>query len=158
LIKQVVAELSLEIPTLDTFITLSPIPGLNGWLKKQTQDEDFGPTAQAMLDGDASEEDYKTLAARYLLQAKRTDGAPLDPVARFHLGNGAEAFGLHAQADTSTNGLAQSSGVMVNYLYDLSKTETQHEDFILNNVVAASSSVMALSNAALTTHSKDMVT
>jgi malonyl-CoA decarboxylase len=158
LIKQVVAELSLELPTLNTFITLSPIPGLNGWLKKQTKDADIGPIAKSMLDCSATEEDCKALAARYLLLAKRTDGAPLDPVARFHLGNGAEAYALHAQADTSANGLAQSSGVMVNYLYDLSKTETQHEDFVLNNVVAASSPVTALSTAALTAHSKDMVT
>lgn len=158
LIKQVVAELSLEIPTLKTFITLSPIPGLNAWLKQQTEDPDIGPIARAMLAGDAAEDDCKALAARYLLLAKRTDGAPLDPVARFHLGNGAEAFGLHARADTSPNGLAQSSGVMVNYLYDLSKTETQHEDFVLQNVVAASPSVTALSTAALTIHSKDMIT
>jgi malonyl-CoA decarboxylase len=158
LIKQVVAELSLEIPTLKTFITLSPIPGLNAWLKQQTKDAEIGPIANAMLAGDATEDDCKALAARYLLLAKRANGAPLDPVARFHLGNGAEAFGLHAQADTSPNGLAQSSGVMVNYLYDLSKTETQHEDFVLQNVVAASPSVTALSTAALTIHSKDMIT
>jgi malonyl-CoA decarboxylase len=158
LIKQVVAELSLELPTLKTFITLSPIPGLNAWLKKQTKDADIGAAATEMLAGDAPEETCKALAAQYLLLAKRADGAPLDPVARFHLGNGAEAYRLHSNADISQNGLAQSSGVMVNYLYDLSKTETQHEDFVLQNVVAASSSVTALSSTALTTHTKDMIT
>jgi malonyl-CoA decarboxylase len=158
LIKQVVAELSLEIPNLDSFVTLSPIPGLNGWLTQQTNDAEIGVAAQAMLAGDASDDDCTALAARYLLLAKRADSTPLDPVARFHLGNGAEAFALHAQADTSENGLAQSSGVMVNYLYDLSKTEPQHEDFVLHNVVAASASVTTLSTTALTTRTKDMIT
>ncbi|SPF75757.1 hypothetical protein ALP8811_00751 [Aliiroseovarius pelagivivens] len=158
LIKQVVAELALEAPTLETFVTLSPIPGLNAWLKQQVEDDEIGHAATAMLGGEATDDGCKALAARYLLLAKRADGSPVDPVARFHLGNGAEVYGLHAQADSSENGQAQSSGVMVNYLYDLSQTELQHEGFVLNNIVAASPSVTALSNALLTTIPKGINT
>lgn len=154
LIKQVVTELALEVPSLETFVTLSPIPGLNAWLQQQTDDTEIGQTARLMLAGKAQDDDCKALAARYLLLAKRDNGAPLDPVARFHLGNGAEVYGLHAQADTSENGLAQSSGVMVNYLYNLSKTERQHENFVLNDIVAASPSVTVLSTAPITATQK----
>lgn len=63
------------------------------------------------------------MAARYLLDAKHDNGLPRDPVARFHLGNGAQVFDIHADADTSPNGRLQSCGAMVNYHYDLSKTE-----------------------------------
>ena len=70
--------------------------------------------------------------------AKRGDGKPMDPVARFHLGNGAEIHEVHVQADLSDNGRDQSRGAMVNYLYDLSRTEQTHEDFALRGKIAAS--------------------
>ncbi|MEP5761374.1 MAG: malonyl-CoA decarboxylase [Litoreibacter sp.] len=150
LIKQVVAELILEAPQIESFVTLSPIPGMNRWLANQTDNEDHASTAQAVLDGNAVAEDIRMMAARYLLVAKRGDGLPLDPVARFHLGNGAEVHDVHANADTSYNGMAQSSGTMVNYLYDLSQTDRNHEGFAMENTVAASRGVRTLSTATLT--------
>ncbi len=156
LIKQVVAELKITHPQLTHFVTLSPIPGLTRWVKTQIADEAHGDVAQAMLDGDAVPEDIRALAARYLVLAKTKTGKPVDPVARFHLGNGATIHNIHAGADSSPNGLAQSGGAMVNYLYDLSRTERNHEDFALNAVVAASRSVTALSTAQFATKPKEV--
>lgn len=132
LIKQVASDLALELPGVSTFVTLSPIPGLNRWLTK------------ARLDGpDAGTDQAK--AAHYLLAAKRPDGSPVDPVARFHLGNGALVHAVHPMADTSENGLQQSNGTMVNYLYDLNKVALNHERFVEEKMVAASPAVKALS-------------
>jgi malonyl-CoA decarboxylase len=69
------------------------------------------------------------LTAEYLVRAKRADGLPLDPVARFHFGNGASLEKIHSAADLSEKGIAQSCGVMVNYRYDLNAVETNHELF-----------------------------
>ena len=85
-----------------------------------------------------------TLAARYLLEAKRADGLPVDPVARFHLGNGAALQAVHAGADTSDRGIAQSGGAMVNYLYDLDRIAANHEAFVTDKRVVASDEVRAL--------------
>jgi len=132
LIKQVVSDLSNELPKLDTFCTLSPIPGLNRWLAKSSQDRLKGC-------------EEKALAAHYLTQAKRDDGMPLDAVARFHLGNGAMIHAVHSDADTSDNGKKQSNGTMVNYLYDLSQISQNHEQFLGEKLVVASDDVIALS-------------
>jgi len=158
LIKQVVAELSLECPQIDAYVTLSPIPGLNRWLATQTEDAANGQATQAVLDQTAHPDTVRALAARYLLDAKRDDGLPLDPVARFHLGNGAEIFDVHAAADTSANGVAQSSGAMVNYLYDLTQTERNHEGFVMTKAVAASRAMKALSSATIGTATKEITT
>lgn len=155
LIKQVVSELSIAFPQIQQFVTLSPIPGLNRWLGTQTEDPDHGHIATAVLDRRAVPQDVRAMAARYLLLVKRADGMPLDPVARFHLGNGAEVYDIHADADLSRNGLAQSSGAMVNYLYDLSLTEHHHEEFALKSSVMASKPVRALSTAALSPKPKE---
>ncbi|NSX54918.1 malonyl-CoA decarboxylase [Parasulfitobacter algicola] len=132
LIKQVVADLSRDLPGLSTFVTLSPIPGLNQWL------DDAGLKRP-------DDDSHKNYAAHYLLEAKRTDGMPYDSVARFHLGNGAMIHAVHENADTSPNGLKQSGGAMVNYLYDLSQISQNHEHFIGQQTVAASPEVQALS-------------
>lgn len=71
------------------------------------------------------------------MAAKRPDGGPYDPVARFHLGNGALVHAVHANADVSTNGIAQSGGTMVNYLYDLSLISQNHERFAAAQEIAA---------------------
>lgn len=155
LIKQVVTELSRELQGLDTFVTLSPIPGLNQWLAGETEHPEHGHTAQTVVAGTASPQDLRAMAARYLMFAKREDGMPLDPVARFHLGNGAELHELHAEADLSPNGRSQSGGVMVNYLYDLSKTERHHEEFATHATIEASRSVRAASTAALAAKPKE---
>ncbi len=155
LIKQVVTELSRELQELETFVTLSPIPGLNRWLAKQTENPDHGHVAEAVLDASASPQDLRAMAARYLMFAKREDGMPLDPVARFHLGNGAELHDIHAEADPSPNGKSQSGGAMVNYLYDLNKTERHHEEFVTHATIEASRSVRAASIAALAVKPKE---
>jgi malonyl-CoA decarboxylase len=136
LIKQVVADLSRELDNLKTFVTLSPIPNLNRWLSESGRG-DLGddPTRQEQL------------AAHYLLEAKSPDGTPYDPVARFHLGNGASVHAVHATADVSMNGLAQSGGVMVNYLYDLALISQNHERYASAQTIAASTEVTALSAA-----------
>ncbi|MBZ0124470.1 MAG: malonyl-CoA decarboxylase, partial [Roseovarius sp.] len=137
LIKQVAADLSLELPGLRTFVTLSPIPGFTAWLKAEELVHDPGDDTQMRM-----------LAAFYLLRAKRGNGQPLDPVARFHLDNGASVHQVHARADTSPNGLKQSQGVMVNYLYDLARVTQNHERFAASSQIAASSEVRALAAAA----------
>lgn len=132
LIKQVVSDLSKELPGLKTFVTLSPIPGLNRWL------------AETDLNA-LKRQDNQALAAHYLLEAKRPDGMPFDPVARFHLGNGARVHAVHADADVSENGQRQSNGTMVNYLYDLSQISQNHESFVGEKTVVASDAVKTLS-------------
>ena len=128
LIKQVAADLARDLPGLKTFVTLSPIPGLNAWVR----------------DTQPPEAPDQALAAHYLLNAKRDDGMPVDPVARFHLGNGAMIHAIHAGADTSENGLSQSNGTMVNYLYDLTQITSNHEQFVTGKTVIASADVRAL--------------
>ncbi|NVK61100.1 MAG: malonyl-CoA decarboxylase [Rhodobacteraceae bacterium] len=136
LIKQVVSDLAAELPGLKTFVTLSPIPGLVRWLERQG-------IRYEPRDGKA----MAGLAAHYLLNAKRADGQPVDPVARFHLGNGAMVQAVHAGADISENGLRQSGGVMVNYLYDLGKVEKYHDRYAELREVKAAQPVRALSTA-----------
>lgn len=155
LIKQVVTELSRELRGLDTFVTLSPIPGLNRWLAGETEHPEHGHAAQAVLAAAATPRDLRAMAARYLIFAKREDGMPLDPVARFHLGNGAELHEIHAEADLSPNGRSQSGGVMVNYLYDLNKTERHHEEFATHATIETSRSVRTASTATLAAEPKE---
>jgi malonyl-CoA decarboxylase len=123
LIKQVVDELSNELPNLGTFVTLSPIPGLERWLKTQSEDAH----CLDVFAGTATDEVVEAVAVHYLLHAKTNAGVPVDPVARFHLGNGALIHGTHANADKTDKGREQSSGAMVNYLYDLKLIEKYHE-------------------------------
>lgn len=116
LIDRVVAALQGELPRLRTFVTLSPIPGLRAWAEAAQDARGAGQAA----DGEGPRpEALRRLAAAYLLQARTADGLPRDPVARFHLGNGASVLAVHAGADPSPKGLAQSYGAMVNYRYDL---------------------------------------
>ncbi|MGV8989306.1 MAG: malonyl-CoA decarboxylase domain-containing protein [Cypionkella sp.] len=133
LIKQVAEKLSREFPQLRQYVTLSPIPGLMRWL------EETGQTVPAGAIRDAT--------AYYLLNAKRPDGSPVDAVSRFHLGNGATVHAVHADADKSEKAAAQSFGVMVNYLYDLSKTERNHEAFASGKTIASSKPVQLLAKA-----------
>ena len=83
-------------------------------------------------------------AAWYFLYARNARGLPADPVARFHLGNGARLEQMHFLADLSENGIRQSHGMMVNYLYDLDDIEKNHEAFAENRMVVASSAVRKL--------------
>ncbi len=137
LIKQVVSDLAAELTGLTTFVTLSPIPGLTKWLAHENHAWDCDQPRQ-----------IKALAADYLLNAKAQDGLPVDPVARFHLGNGAIIHAVHADADISENGRSQSGGAMVNYLYDLRDVSQNHEAFVSNKNVAATPYVHALAREA----------
>src|SRR5262249_23626683 len=139
LIKQVVAEISRELPRLSTFVTLSPAPGLAGWLKRERASESNkiltadDRVALSVLDAPDWLNDPATAehlrdpllraAASYFLTARTRTRAPIDPVARFHLGNGARLERINWLADPSPKGLQQSHGIMVNYLYDLNDIE-----------------------------------
>ena len=140
LIKQVVQELQSEFPSIKTFVTLSPLPGLQKWLNTESSDElpELGELKEQVNELPASEEAaeehgdlIRKLAVNYLIQAKRGK-FPADSVARFHLGNGASVLQLHTGADLSEKGLRQSRGAMVNYLYDLNNIETNHEHYATN--------------------------
>jgi malonyl-CoA decarboxylase len=160
LIKQVAAEISKELPKLTTFVTLSPAPGFARWLKRELAqdvsnaiDED-DRAALAALDGGlwvkdeaASERLHEPLmraAATYFLTARTRTRAPVDPVARFHLGNGARLERIDWLGDPSPKGIAQSHGVMVNYLYDLDDIEKNHEAYAGSRTIVASNSVRRL--------------
>lgn len=143
LIKQAVEDLSVARPGLSTFVTLSPLPGFADWIR----DSSINPPAD---DPTA----MRQLAARYLLEARRDDGTPRDPVARFHLGNGACIHDVHANADLSPRGVRQAHGVMVNYLYEADKIAQNHERFAAKGEVVATDTVRALARAALKSEKK----
>ena len=158
LIKQVVEDLQAEVKSINTFVTLSPMPGFNRWLSQSVTGQDDAPVAAedielAMSSGELGslKEQAQWLrrqAADYLVNRKGRNGMPLDPVARFHLGNGAMLHDIHAAADLSANGVRQSSGLMVNYLYDLKKIAQFHEGFAENHTVFTSRDVKSLADAA----------
>ncbi|HEX2135037.1 MAG TPA: malonyl-CoA decarboxylase [Microvirga sp.] len=157
LIKQVVEDVKRELPNLKTFVTLSPVPGFASWLAREkkadgsaalnaTMKENLRPLDEAgwHLSPGTAERVRSALipaAAYYFLKAKTPGGRPIDPVARFHLGNGARLERLNFLGDVSPNGLKQSHGLMVNYLYALDEIEKNHEAFAEKGVVAASPSV-----------------
>ncbi|MCF6320605.1 MAG: malonyl-CoA decarboxylase [Rhizobiaceae bacterium] len=147
LIKQVVDDLSRELPGLTKFVTLSPIPGLANWLAKRFESEGHNIS----LDN----ETLAQLAAYYLIDAKQSNGLPVDSVARFHLGNGAMVHAIHTKADLSPAGMAQSHGAMVNYLYDLPAISHNHELFASKQAVAASPTVKALARKITTPAEKE---
>ncbi len=147
LIKAVIEELAREIPKLDTFVTLSPVPGFRKWLLDSDID-DLVP--EALVDRvrepvgrvvDATVYDaLLRLCAHYLVNVK-SGLYPRDGAARFHLGNGARLHGLHGGADLSQKGLEQSGGIMVNYLYDLSSIEENHEGYMDQGKIEVSKAV-----------------
>ena len=144
LIKQVVAELASELPALTTFVTLSPAPGFAGWLTSGAD-----PQASALAEelelgawiNDAEEAErlkpqVEALAARYFTEAKARSGAPRDPVARFHLGNGAAAWRVNWPGDRSDGAVKRAHGLMINYLYEPAAIEAQHEAFVRDGTIA----------------------
>lgn len=165
LIKQVVEELAREKPTLKTFATLSPMPGFARWLDSVLDDEEAGlitPETREMLQSLADpqwisdpelvrtlEAPLCTLAAQYLVNAKAADGRPVDPVARFHLGNGARLERINWLADISAKGLKASHGLMVNYRYELKEFERNHEAYANEGAVATSRAVRSLLRSAM---------
>ncbi|HLH90955.1 MAG TPA: malonyl-CoA decarboxylase [Xanthobacteraceae bacterium] len=160
LIKQVAAEISKELPKLTTFVTLSPVPGLAKWVKRELERDtssaiDEGDReALAALDGglwvkdeaaaERLREPLMRAAATYFMTARTRTRAPVDPVARFHLGNGARLERIDWLGDPSPKGIAQSFGIMVNYLYDLDDIEKNHEAYAENRTIVASNAVKKL--------------
>jgi len=166
LIKQVVEDLRRSLPGLETFATLSPVPGFAAWLASQRAEgkerEFLGEVAAAALAGlddpDWSEDKEKaeamrrpllSAAAYYFLKAKIPSGQPIDSVARFHLRNGARLERINAMADLSRHGLEQAHGLMANYLYDLDQIEANHEAFAAEGRFIASAGVRKLLLTAL---------
>jgi acyl-CoA synthetase (AMP-forming)/AMP-acid ligase II len=159
LIKQVVEEISRELPRLSTFVTLSPVPGFSDWLARERKAaaSEISPADKAVLahldDANWPREAAKVaalkpvlvpLAAHYLLSARTKSGRPIDPVARFHLGNGARLERINFAADLSPRALAQSAGIMVNYRYDLDEIEKNHEAYAAGDEIAVSPAVRRL--------------
>ncbi|MDC0335180.1 malonyl-CoA decarboxylase [Amylibacter sp.] len=138
LIKQVVEDLTSEFGNLKTFVTLSPIPLFQSWLKNE------GAKIKMKENNNLSK-----LVAFYLLNGKRDDGLPFDPVARFHLGNGAQVHAVHENADISEKGINQSQGMMVNYLYDPSMIGINHEKFVSENIIPASNEIISLNKSVI---------
>ena len=163
LIKKVVDQLRLELPQLKTFCTLSPVPGLAHWLAKAPPAEgpwagareraaawiaqQGTPTAESLQHMDkALQADFASLCAHYLVHQSH---APLaDPVARFHLDNGARLERINFAADLSRKGLKQSFGLMVNYLYEVTELEARHEQFAQQKVCHSSTVKRLLKPAA----------
>ncbi|WP_236172038.1 malonyl-CoA decarboxylase [Pseudomonas pseudonitroreducens] len=152
LIKQVVEELAREIPGLRQYVTLSPVPGFRRWLDGLGDDPQLGAAAADLLKAlkpdtpppPRTEQPMLALAAEYFLHAKNGTGLPLDPVARFHLGNGARLERLNWRGDLSASGLRQAAGLMVNYRYELRQIEKNHEAYANQGAVAASPEVRKL--------------
>ena len=165
LIKRVAEQLQAEFPGLKTFVTLSPIPGLMDWIAaganlgegvpverlkpnlKHARDAALGVLnlenqswSERLTDGWhpelASEKEkvaLMSLASIYLGLA--STGRHGNPVAKFHLGNGAKLHLINWAGDLSRKGLRQSAGLMVNYLYDLGSVEDNHERFVHGEIV-----------------------
>jgi malonyl-CoA decarboxylase len=160
LIKQVVEEVSREMARMSAFVTLSPAPNFAQWLKRERANEaslaldEEDRAALAALDNanwwrepDVAATLHEPLlraAAWYYVRGRDRRGLPIDAVARFHLGNGARLERLDWLADTSERALAQSHGLMVNYLYDLDYIEQNHEAYAQQRAVVAASAVTRL--------------
>jgi malonyl-CoA decarboxylase len=157
LIKQVVEEISRELPNLSTFVTLSPVPGFMRWLAAERAKADSiaieasDRAALAHLDDPNWQSDTRKveelravlgpLAAYYFLSARTKTGRPVDPVARFHLGNGARLERIDLMADLSEKAIGQSAGTMVNYQYVLADIEKNHEAYAESGEAVASNGV-----------------
>jgi malonyl-CoA decarboxylase len=160
LIKQVVEEVSREMPRIGTFVTLSPAPNFAPWLERERGNAasiaigEEDREALAALDRpewwrdeelvETLREPIKRAAAWYYLRGRNKRGLPLDAVARFHLGNGARLERLNWPGDISERALDQSYGLMVNYLYDLEYIEKNHEAYAQQRAVVAASAITRL--------------
>ena len=142
LIKQVVEEVGKRYPKTKRYVTLSPVPGFCRWLTAQNAHADLDELRALAKDQgrdttDPLWESLVRLCAQYL-SSTRDNNLAIDPVARFHLGNGASLHAIHWAADLSEKGLNQSIGIMVNYLYDLSSIEENHDAYFDQGEIAMS--------------------
>ena len=163
LIKQVVEDVSKDFPRIRKFATVSPVPGFRRWLAEKadalSRSPKLAPFASALAKLDDPEwmhqyiqdeslhaeleRHLSSLCAYYLLHAKQGQ-EPLDPVARFHLKNGARLERINWLGDTSAAGLQRSAGFSVNYVYKLSDVERNHELYVREHKVRASREIEAL--------------
>jgi malonyl-CoA decarboxylase len=156
LIKQVAADLRSELPNLKVFATLSPVPGLRAWARKALRERSDGAELRAQLlalvDDPAAvpppalREPLEGLAAWYLTRTW-VNGHAADPVARFHLGNGARLERVDWGADATPKGRSQSFGLMVNYVYDLDHVERNHEEYVNRHRAVASTVIERLAKS-----------
>lgn len=162
LIKQVVEELRTKYLTLRNFVTISPVPSFTQWVTRALEGKAEFRLPQATIkaleltktDGwqsnaktaAAVEEHLMPLAAWFLCNSN-SNRRPIDPVARFHLGNGARLDRINWAADLSEKGMAGSFGIMVNYRYQLDEIERNHEMFANKGLVVASPSVIKAAKA-----------
>jgi malonyl-CoA decarboxylase len=163
LIKHVTDELALELPNIRTFATLSPIPGFKTWLTAMQDKpepgvplDDAARTLLAKLDDPDWHRDAAVaaqiepvllrLCAHYLLEARK-GGSPVDPVARFHLRNGARLERINWLGDPSASGMRQSVGMLVNYVYDRRSVAQNHEAYVSHGEIASSVAVQQLLKA-----------
>ena len=174
LLKRVIEDLHRDLPRLQVYATLSPLPGFRKWLDREfaagralLPDKEAAKLASALGHAqpdtalaaalarpgwsaetglaDALDEPMEKLCARYLLLEK-SGAHPLDPVAQFHLNNGARINRIYWLADTSAHGMEQSYGMMVSYRYELSEVEENHERFRHDGHIAAARRVQRLLN------------
>jgi malonyl-CoA decarboxylase len=156
LIKQVVDALAAELPSVRSFATLSPIPGFRAWLRRTlanappawlTEDDLASLRHPGWTDNDAAREALQRplmrLCAAYLTSVTDNSQA-VDPVARFHLGNGASIERINWAGDLSPKGLQQSAGLMVNYRYAPDQIVGNHEAYVGEGRIAYSGRVRAL--------------
>lgn len=157
LIKQVVDDLRRELPGLETFVTLSPVPGFARWLKaertaptvlddavlRQLEGLEIANWQNDPVESVALTPALRAATAAYFLRA-RSNGRLPDPVGRFHLGNGARLERINDLADLSPRGLREAHGMMVNYLYKLDEIDTNHEAFASQDRIVAAEAVQRL--------------
>ena len=156
LIKRVVFEIQEENPKIKNFGTLSPLPGFSDWflslndekLKDILKDYDITKLnflrSSDLKIGEPKIIEEKTaikkLVAHYLINEK-INNKPLNPVSRFHLGNGASIYNIIINGNISDYGYRESFGIMVNYGYQLEKLEKIHEDFITKGIISYSDKI-----------------
>jgi len=158
LIKQVAEDLGREFRRLDTFATLSPVPGFRGWLAESAAAQ----PQLAEIAGALDEDDWTRRATpgsrlqtelmrlcAYYLQYTKQGKDPADPVARFHLSNGARMERLNWLGDPSKMGMARSAGLMVNYVYRLKDVERNHEAYANKHAVVVSPGLSLLARESL---------
>ena len=162
LIKQVVESLQKTQPGLKEYVTLSPVPSLAKWLSAEMEkpgtrfsEETRSAIGEIMQTGwqsdPSAEKRLRAIllpaVAWYLSRQKNAGGKPEDPVARFHLGNGAQLERINWAADLSANGMASSFGIMVNYKYRLEQIERNHEQYVNSGTVSVSGAISRMASS-----------
>jgi malonyl-CoA decarboxylase len=143
LIKQVVEDLHAEFPQLKRFSTLSPVPGFRRWLTQHPSLLEF--ECDGWCHDPAQIELLRPVLMRLCaLYLTRQPSIRIDPVARFHLGNGARLERINWLGNNSPRGIQESFGIMVNYLYEHDSIESNHEAFVRGGTIVRSPDVDAL--------------